>query len=105
MFDNVKDMLMVLNTLIEFDKNGEFIDGKHGCIRSIIRIKNGFNDILEWKSYNDCNYCDVKYNIIVYDKLTEQNMICEVQFLLSWQLKAKKIGHKCYSGTPNIFFF
>ena len=90
-FTNSKDMLYSINKFVEKINN---LQGK--CLIKILRIKNGFKDILNWKSHNDCEYKDIKINVIVYDKLGNQSQVGEIQFLLSWLLKAKKIGHKLY---------
>ena len=87
-FKSSKDMLFVMDEFIEIVGNG---NGK--CIREICRIKNGFEQILKWNSFKDCNYCDIKFNVIIYDKDTKQSQICEIQFLLDWLLHAKKIGY------------
>ena len=63
-----------------------------------MRIKNGFNDILhKWNDVNDASYVDIKLNIIYVNSNTNESMIIEAQFLLSFLLKAKKMGHKYYS--------
>lgn len=97
-FDSTKDMLNCLNHLCEEindNKNGE--NSKNaGCLREIVRIKNGFSDIKNWKNESQCDYKDIKLNVIIYDETTDQSMIVEIQLLLTWLLKAKKVGHKIY---------
>ena len=55
-------------------------------IKSIVRIKNGFNAIKQWKSMNNAEYCDLKLNVIILDPINRINMIGEIQFLLRWLL-------------------
>ena len=93
-------MLNGLNYLyqeIKINKNG-------GCVTDILRIKNGLKQIVNWKSSKDCGYCDIKLNLLVYDASTNTSMIAEIQLLLDWLLKSKKIGHKCYAILRNKEF-
>ena len=62
----------------------------------LIRIKNGFSDIKYWVRMEDTNYCDLKINCI-FKNSNGICMIVEIQFLLKWLLKAKKLGHKLYN--------
>ena len=74
-----------------------------GCVIKILRIKNGFSKVKTWGSdINKYKYCDIKMNVIISNNSSsldnyKQCMIGEIQFLLKWTLKAKKIGHKYYS--------
>ena len=91
-------------------KNGEslydgvcqFIDkinkGEIDCLTKIVRMKNGFADIKNWKSFVDAHYCDLKINVIYRNREENCSMIVEIQFLLSFLLTAKKMGHKLYVG-------
>ena len=90
-FNNSNDMLSVIKYFIDKIEANEA-----GCVIGIARIKNGFKNIIHWKEIKDCNYCDIKINVIIYDSLTNTSQIGEIQFLLKWLLKAKKIGHKLY---------
>ena len=95
-FDNINDLLNGLNTFVNDINQGNVIS----CVlpNSVLRIKNGFNDILnKWKSVNDASYVDLKLNIVYENIITKQCMIIEAQFLLLFLLKAKKMGHKYYS--------
>ena len=87
-FNNVNELFNGLIKFIDFVKNG-----KCGCVIQIVRIKNGFTNILNWDNVNSCEYCDIKLNVIIFDKETNQSMIGEIQLLLKWLLKAKKIGY------------
>ena len=60
-YSDSKAMINGLNMFINDIKQG-----KVKCIKKngILRIKNGFNDILQWKVPQDANYCDVKLNVI-----------------------------------------
>ena len=101
-FNNVNDLLNGLNKFVTDINKGDVIE----CLlpNGLLRVKNGFNDILnKWKSVNDASYVDIKLNIIYINKNSKdkdvepRSMIIEGQFLLSFLLKAKKIGHKYYS--------
>ena len=86
-FNDVETMLQTLDAFCDliYDEKCSF------CVTEIIRVKNGFNDIVRWKSENDANYCDVKLNVIIFDKQTNRAILGEIQFLLKWLLKAKKM--------------
>ena len=77
-----------------FDTLTAFIDkvnkGDCECVTEIIRIKNSFSGVLNWKSFKDCQYVDLKLNVIVHDKDRNVSIVGEVQWLLKWLLKAKK---------------
>ena len=103
-FDNVNDLLNGLNTFINDINKGDVIE----CLlpNGVMRIKNGFNDILnKWHDVNNASYVDIKLNIIYVNETTNIRMIIEAQFLLSFLLKAKKMGHKYYRYTIYIMFF
>ena len=95
--DMIKIMKQFIDTInqskVNYNTND---DNKETCIKDIVRIKNGFKNIRDWKGVNDCGYCDIKMNLIIYDEFTNISQIGEIQFLLNWLLKAKKIGHKLY---------
>ena len=99
-FKSVALLLKTLNKFIDYvnDKNeSQKENDNSGCeIIEILRLKNGFGDILNWKSVNDCQYCDVKLNVLIV-KDNNISMIGEIQFLLKWVSVAKKMGHKYYS--------
>ena len=106
-FPNASNIVDFLRCSITYDTPAEllsglkhFIAGVNGkklkCVTEILRIKNGFGDILNWKSIQDCEYCDLKLNIVVFDENANNSMIAEVQLLLKWVLDAKKMGHKVY---------
>ena len=68
-----------------------------GCVIKILRIKNGFGDMLDWESEKDANYKDLKLNLLIVNKLNNnQCVVGELQLLLKFLLKAKKIGHKVW---------
>ena len=94
-FDNVTDLFDGLNVFLNDIEKGDVIE----CLLpSVLRIKNGFSDILtKWKSYEDASYVDIKFNLIYTNEDKSESMIVEAQFLLSFLLKAKKMGHKYYS--------
>ena len=92
-FDDSLSMLNGLNKFINDVNNGK-IPG----IISVLRVKNGFCDILSnWQSFNDAEYCDIKLNVIYQNSDTNVAMIVETQWLLYSLLKAKKMGHKYYN--------
>ena len=102
-FDNVNDLLNGLNKFSsDIDKGGVI-----QCLlpKGVLRIKNGFNDIIhKWKIMEDASYVDIKLNIIYFSPNTNESMIIEAQFLLSFLLKAKKMGHKYYRCVHVMFF-
>ena len=51
------------------------VSKKAGCIVDIARIKNGLSQIKEWETADDCQYRDVKFNVIIMDPVTKQSMI------------------------------
>lgn len=54
-FDNSKELYNALEKFINLVNNG-----KCKCVKEILRIKNGFKSVLDWKSFEDCHYTDVK---------------------------------------------
>ena len=103
-FDNVNDLLNGLNQFVSDVDKGDVIS----CLvpNGILRIKNGFNDILtKWESMHDASYVDIKLNLVYVNKNTNQKMIVEAQFLLSFLLKAKKMGHKYYRYSARHVFY
>ena len=65
-----------------------------------MRVKNGFLNFQNCESCHnnnltDFNYQDVKLNVLIEYKNTR--VIGEIQFILSFMLKAKKMGHSIYS--------
>ena len=76
------------------------------CVRDVLRVKNGFGNILDWKNESDAEYCDIKLNIAIKHKNIggkETVVIGEVQFLLEWLLTFKKMGHRLYSVHRFVF--
>ena len=75
------------------------------CISSIIRMKNGFNEMfgntseasLKSLSLDKFGYCDIKYNVLISGANKNGGLIGEVQFLVKYMLDAKKMGHSSYS--------
>ena len=91
-FDSVGALYATLNSFIKYVTQ----DKRSRIIIDIVRVKNGFNQVLNWQNSRDCGYCDLKLNVIIYNKDTKRSTIGEIQFLLKWLLKAKKMGHKLY---------
>ena len=95
-YDDIESLWNGLN-LFKTQINNNQID----CIMApILRIKNGFTNVLNWNSFNDAQYCDIKFNLLFTNnnEMNElrQSQIVEIQFLLKFLLKAKKMGHKYY---------
>ena len=88
-YPNAAQMIHGLKSFINKINNNEI-----ECLTGIVRIKNGFTNVLHWANANDADYCDIKLNIIYNNKDNTRAMICELQFLVSFLLEAKKIGHK-----------
>ena len=97
-YNSIESLLNGLNRFVD-----DIHNGKIECISKIIRIKNGFTKILDWKSFSDAEYCDLKLNV-VFTNRDKKSMIVEIQFLISSLLKAKKLGHK-YSQRYNDLAF
>ena len=92
-FKTPKDLLDAVDYAID-----AITSDKIESISKIIRIKNGFENILNWNSdkLSDYNYVDLKMNVVFNSKNKNECQIVEIQFLLNFLLKAKKIGHKYY---------
>ena len=85
-FNNISTLLNGLDLLIK--KINYF---QSGNIIGIVRIKNGFTQY----SNKNRQYCDIKLNVLIKGK--KNNIIGEIQFLLSPMLKFKKRQHSLYS--------
>ena len=96
-FENSESLLNGLNKIINEINNGK-IEG----IKKILRIKNGFKDILNWKNFNDAQYVDVKLNVLYENEDETLQQIVEIQCLLKSLLDAKKFG---LFVPNNIFYF
>ena len=97
-YSDVEKLLLDCNQFMENISKGKLISVESECkLTKVIRIKNGFNNILNWKSLNDAEYCDMKFNVIFNDKKSNTSCICEIQFLLLFLKKAKEMGHKYYN--------
>ena len=70
-------------------------------LQDIVRIKNTFGNIKNWdrNKLDDYGYCDIKINVLI--KTEKYQFIGEIQLLLSFMLKAKKMGHVFYSFVRN----
>ena len=93
-FDNIKDLIDGVEKFhnVTFNRN-------NCCISKILRVKNGFLNF-EDESWNidnlsQFNYADVKLNVLI--EYNDIHVIGEIQFILSFMLKAKKMGHSVYS--------
>ena len=102
----------MLESLEEFTKRVE--EGTCGCVVSILRVKNGFQSVAKWKSYQDCDYCDLKLNVLISNKSKTASIIGELQWLLRFQLQAKKLCvlpilysfiYICFKSDINILTF
>ena len=88
-YPSMETMIAGINRFVDMINNNEI-----ECLVGIARVKNGFNNVSAWKSYQNAQYVDLKLNVIYQNKDKTQCMIVECQFLQSFLLKAKKIGHK-----------
>ena len=100
-FNNSQQMLHGIKQFEKFVNNNSKnnnSDGKPGnhCIMSIVKCTNNFNSLQRQNVFTpiDYEYCDIKFNVLIYDNETNQAMIGEVQFVLSWMLDAKRMCHK-----------
>ena len=73
---------------------GKINAGRGGCIRKIVRIKNGFRNIKNWKKLSDYGYCDLKFNVLVSNN--DISVIGEIQCMLDFFLESKKRIHSLY---------
>ena len=106
-----QNIIDIIRCSVCFDTIEELIDGINKfkliiekkqvkCfIKKILRVKNGFVNFGDksWNNNNlsDFNYQDVKFNVLIeYNRI---RVIGEIQFLLSFMLIAKKMGHSIYS--------
>ena len=115
-FDSIEDLIdginkfkCIIDDVSKKAKNDNYIYQSDGdklnkeiscCIKKILRVKNGFlnfQDCKSWKNNNltDFDYQDVKLNVLIEYK--NIRVIGEIQFILSFMLKAKKMGHSIYS--------
>ena len=76
-FTTPKGLLTQLNKLVNDVKNG-----KIECIEEIVGIKNGFHKVNGWNKVTNCQYCDLKLNVVIWDPQTNTSMVVEIQFLL-----------------------
>ena len=93
-FETPKELLDAVEFVIK-----EVTNNKIKSISKILRIKNGFNSIIsKWDRENisSYNYVDLKMNVIFNNKNKTESQIVELQFLLDFLIKAKKMGHKYY---------
>ena len=77
-YSSLSEMLAGIKNFRDKIDNGEI-----KCLKSIVRIKNGFKNISSWKSFNDAEYCDIKFNVIYTNNDTtkqEETQIVEIQF-------------------------
>ena len=102
-FPNGASILDLMRCSITFNDSSSLLNGlnqfvneiqnkQSQSLQQIVRIKNGFKNILNWKSFHDAEYCDIKFNVIYCNEMKTESQIVEIQFLLKSLLKAKKIG-------------
>ena len=92
-FKTAKELLETVQLVIDKIENNT-VDS----ISKILRIKNGFENTLNFdgKNLSSYNYVDLKMNVIFNNENKTECQIVEIQFLLDFLLKAKKLGHKYY---------
>ena len=87
-----------LKEMIDGNKNG-----RNGCIRRVLRIKNMFIKNRERDSDNWMKqYGDIKFNVLI--ETSGASMIGEIQFLLKIHLDDKKRKHRLYEIKRNDEF-
>ena len=104
MINGIQNFIKIIGTM---GNNNDGNTNLKGCMFTICRIKNMFNDIIKWRqnndNLNDYNYCDLKMNVIIeYDNI---RVIGEIQFILDFFEKAKKMGHIFYSFQRNYHLY
>ena len=83
-FNTCKELIDGLNKFVDRVKQG-----KAGCIKQIVRCKNGFKKYENLNVINaeKCGYVDVKLNVIIESKTGQKTAIIgEIQFLLKFFL-------------------
>ena len=85
--DNLKNGILKFFQIVENEKSGDIV--------KIVRFKNGYSSIPNWKCYSDALYADAKANVLF--KFKDKTMICEIQFLYTKCQEAKKLSHKFYT--------
>ena len=111
-FETAQDLLKCLGSFkSNVNVSGLRSDRPLGCLTKIVRIKNSFKNLpklsdidINQTNNNSINmsqftYADVKVNVLIECRGTK--MIGEIQFLLNWMLKAKKLGHTLYGFSRN----
>ena len=123
-----RNIIDLIRTSVVFENSKDLLDGvaifskcvenkKAGCIKAILRCKNGFKDFNfenNGKNKNDLSvydYRDVKLNVLIkYNR--SKSLVGEIQFLLKFALMAKKLGHSIYrydvsnsNRTLNTIFY
>ena len=91
-FENVNSMFKAIECF-----QHKVLLKKAGCVKDILRLKNGFNKVRLWKESKDYQYFDIKLNILIETNNNGNNIIGEIQFLTKWLLKFKQMAQKCYS--------
>ena len=98
-FNNIISLLNGIKRFKNLINNNEV----EGLIK-ILRIKNGFNNILKWNLPSDSEYCDIKFNVLYENENQRERQIVEIQFLLNSLLISKKFGHKYYGIVRRKLF-
>lgn len=73
-----------------------------GVITDIVRIKNSFKCISQWKKLEDYSYSDIKINVLI--QCHNVAVIGEIIFLPRFMMKAKDLGHSLYKFARNQDF-
>eukprot|EP01084_Bolivina_argentea_P317816 551061_1 len=84
-FQDIKSLLIGLESFVNKVRSYQ-----SGSIIGIIRVKNGFQEYVK-----QAQYADVKLNVLIRGQTN--NLVGEVQFLLSTMRNFKKIAHNLYS--------
>ena len=103
-FETSKDLLRGFELFRRWINSERFT--KDSCLKYIVRVKNGFNCIKD-ESWNldikEFDYCDIKINVLI--EYNGMKLIGELQFMLDFMLKAKKMSHRLYSFVRNESYF
>ena len=75
-YNNVESLLEGLNNFVD-KVNKKELENDKGGLSCIKRVKNGFMNILNWKSSEDAQYCDLKLKFNTFSSSLFHMLICQ----------------------------